>query len=155
MRLGIAKPENFVFICLCTRLSLSLYIKSNRLPHETPYISRHMALPFMGLSRTKYCLGTKWHHCLLRYGVGFGRRGRRLHVEFSPIGLLPHIFSHGRFGKRRSFGLFIRTSRNWRCALYNTYRNPVPHSCPPRAFGRLPDIPFPPREEQEDRKSRV
>ncbi|MBD9176247.1 MAG: hypothetical protein EGP87_09065 [Paraprevotella clara] len=25
MRLGIAKPENFVFICLCARLSLSLY----------------------------------------------------------------------------------------------------------------------------------
>ena len=79
MRLGIAKPENFVFICLCARLSLSLYIKSNRLSHETPYISRHtaqnMALPFMGLSLTKYYLGTKWHHSLLRYGVGSGRRG--------------------------------------------------------------------------------
>ena len=25
MRLGITKPENFVFACLCARLSLSLY----------------------------------------------------------------------------------------------------------------------------------
>ncbi|EHG98598.1 hypothetical protein HMPREF9441_03706 [Paraprevotella clara YIT 11840] len=29
MRLGIAKPENFVFICLCARLSLSLWGKDN------------------------------------------------------------------------------------------------------------------------------
>ena len=28
-----------IFICFCARLSLSLYIKSNRLSHETPYIS--------------------------------------------------------------------------------------------------------------------
>ena len=62
MRLGIAKPENFVFICLCARLSLSLYIKSNRLSHETPYTSRHTApkygFAFYGLVSHKIL---PWH----------------------------------------------------------------------------------------------